>query len=82
LEIILTRVFLSLALEDPPSPSDQGLNQNGVSQSCPEQGTEAHSAGTLKLTNEDPVCGGVDMLREQTGDGKPLGTGVVKSLYH
>lgn len=73
---------LSLTLEDPPSPSDQGLNQDGIHQSCPEQGTEAHSAGTLKLTDEDPDCGGVDMLREQTGIGKHPGTSMLKSLYH
>lgn len=73
---------LSLALEDPPSPSDQGLNQDGIYQSCPERGTEAHLAGTSKLTDEDPDCGGVDMLREQTGIGKHPGTSMLKSLYH
>lgn len=35
-----------------------------VYHSCSEQGTETYSAGTLKLSDEDPVCRDVGSIEE------------------
>lgn len=69
LETVLTRVFPWLWKTFHPLQIKASTRM--VYRSCPEQGTEAHSAGTSKFTDEDPVCRGVEVLRELPCRGWP-----------